>query len=166
MRTIPRAAALILLNLGLLVSALAAVPPDAASASPVKVSRWESNLSIGGVSNGRIGIVKSIWWFALPKVFAIGLSFDYVTEFIPFSVGVALNAPIPVVVPFVCAGAGTSLTVGSITNYGAGVKIRLGRRFGLIAEYRKYHYMHDVGWPSVREKGSADYFGAGIAWIY
>jgi hypothetical protein len=165
MRTIHRTAVLILI-LGLYVSPLAAVPPDAAGASRAKVSRWESNLSIGSVSNGRIGIVKSIWWFAVPKVFAVGLSFDYVTEFIPFSAGVTLNAPIPVVVPFVCAGAGTSLTVGSITNFGGGVKIRLGRKFGLIAEYRKYHYTHDVGWPSVREKGVAEYFGAGIAWIY
>ncbi len=157
----------LVLSLALLVPALAADPGGAQASSPVRIARWESNLSIGGVTNGRLGIVKSFWWYAVPKVVAVGLSFDYIAQVIPLSVGISLSAPIPVVIPFICASAGTSLTVGGISAYGAGLRIRLGSRFGLVAEYRKYHYSHDTeGNPGVREKAVDDYFGAGIAWIY
>jgi hypothetical protein len=85
----------------------------------------------------------------------------------PLSVDVALNAPLPVVVPFVCAGAGGSLTVGGLSFYGGGLKIRLKKRFGLIAEYRKYRYSHNTDTnPPVKEAVKADYIGGGIAWIY
>ncbi|MCX6574483.1 MAG: hypothetical protein NTX99_10900 [Candidatus Aminicenantes bacterium] len=156
------------LLIALLAPSLAAQDADKPTATPVKASRWESNLSGGWVSNGRVGLVKSFWWYALPKVFALGLSFDYVYEAMPLSVDIALNAPIPVVVPFVCAGAGTSLTSGGITFYGGGIKVRLKKRFGLIAEYRKYRYTHsntDTN-PAVEETVNTDYLGAGIAWIY
>ncbi len=155
------------LIIALLVPALAAAAADETAAAPVKVRRWESNLSGGSVSNGRIGLVKSFWWYAWPKVVALGLSFDYVYESMPLSVDIALNAPLPLIVPFVCAGAGGGLTAGGIKFYGGGVKIRLKKRFGLIAEYRKYRYTHDTATnPPVEETADADYFGAGIAWIY
>ena len=96
--------------------------------APRKVRRWESNLSIGHVSNGRLGVVKSLWWFGVPNVLALGLSFDCIfQEAIPLSIDVALNAPLPVVRPFVCAGAGTALNGRGITHYGGGLKVRLGR---------------------------------------
>jgi hypothetical protein len=86
---------------------------------------------------------------------------------VPLSVDIALNAPIPVVIPFVCAGAGGSLTGSTLTFYGGGIKIRLLKKFGLIAEYRRYRYNHDSsGNPPVEEMVDVDYFGAGIAWIY
>jgi hypothetical protein len=155
------------LIIALLAPALAAASADETAATPVKTHRWESNLSGGWVSNGRIGLVKSFWWYALPNVVALGLSFDYVYEAMPISVGVALNAPIPYAIPFVCAGAGTTLTTGGLTYYGCGLKVRLKKRFGLIAEYRKYTYQHDSSMnPPVEETVNADYFGAGIAWIY
>jgi hypothetical protein len=157
----------LLLLLVLLVLALPAQDSDKPAASPPKPSRWESNLSGGWVSNGRIGLVKSFWWHPFRKVVALGLSFDYVYEAMPLSVDIALNAPIPVVIPFVCAGAGGSLTGSSLTFYGGGIKIRLLKKFGLIAEYRRYRYNHDSsGNPPVEEMVDADYFGAGIAWIY
>jgi hypothetical protein len=156
-----------LIVLLLLVPALAAAQDTAASPAPAKAHRWESNLSGGSVSNGRVGLVKSFWWYAWPKIFALGLSFDYVYEAMPLSIDIALNAPIPVVVPFVCAGAGGSLTAGGLTFYGGGIKIRLKQRFGLIAEYRKYRYTHNTDTnPPVEETVNADYLGAGIAWIY
>jgi hypothetical protein len=103
----------------------------------------------------------------VPKFVALGLSFDYVYEAVPLSVDIALNAPLPVVVPFVCAGAGGSLTVGGLTFYGGGIKIRLLKKFGLIAEYRKYRYTHDSNAnPPVTETVNTDYIGGGIAWIY
>jgi len=155
------------LIIAVLAPAFAAGQDTASAASPTKVRRWESNLSGGAVSNGRIGLVKSIWWYPLPKLIAVGLSFDYVYEAMPMSVCVALNAPTPLVVPYVCAGAGGTLTVGGMSFYGAGFKVRIRRRFGLIAEYRKYTYQHDSnGNPPVRETARASYFGGGIAWIY
>ncbi len=155
------------LMLAFFLPAFAASQDAAAAPAPAKTSRWESNLSGGWVSNGRIGLVKSFWWHPLPKVLALGLSFDYVYEAMPLSVDIALNAPIPLVIPFVCAGAGGSLTGSSLTFYGGGIKIRLKKRFGLIAEYRKYRYTHDSATnPPVEETVNADYLGAGIAWIY
>ncbi|MCK7478091.1 MAG: hypothetical protein M0C28_12220 [Candidatus Moduliflexus flocculans] len=98
---------------------------------------------------------------------ALGLSLDHVLEAIPFSLNVALNAPTPVVVPFVCAGVGTAPTCGGISFYGGGVKIRLGRRLGLIAEYRKYFYKQtDGSCDPTFTKAEAGYFGGGIAYIY
>jgi hypothetical protein len=150
-----------------MLSAFAGGAPGAEPPPPQKIKRWESNLSIGGVSSGRFGIVKSFWWFAVPDVIALGLSFDHVIEAIPLSVNVALNAPIPVVRPFICAGAGAALNGTGITHYGGGLKVRLGKKFGLMAEYRQYYYRIIVGYfPKVWEKASAHYFGAGISWFY
>jgi hypothetical protein len=162
-----RACIAAVLSLLVLAGTAAAASADDPPAAPAKVRRWESNLSVGSVSNGRLGVVKSIWWYALPKYIALGLSFDYIYEAIPMSIDVALNAPLGPVIPFACAGAGGSLTVGGMTFYGAGVKIRLSRKFGLIGEYRHYRYSHDsTGNPATKEMSSAGYFGGGIAWLY
>jgi hypothetical protein len=132
-----------------------------------KVSRWESNLSAGAVLQEQIGIVKSFWWYALPKIFALGLSFDFVGATLPISLNVSLNLPLPVVVPFVCAGAGTSVSRGGITNYGGGLKFRIWPKIGILVEYRKYSRKPD---PLVDPPGATrvkrDYIGAGIAYIY
>jgi hypothetical protein len=166
MRALSRSIALALM-LAFFLPTFAASQDAAAAPAPAKAHRWESNLSGGWVSNGRIGLVKSFWWYAWPKVVALGLSFDYVYESMPLSVDIALNAPIPLIVPFVCAGIGGGLTAGGIKFYGGGIKIRLKKRFGLIAEYRKYRYTHDTNTnPPVEETVNADYLGAGIAWIY
>jgi len=156
---------------GLVLCLLAAAPAAGVPAPPEgsapRVPRWESDLSVGAVSSGRLGIVKSFWWYAVPKVVAVGLSLDHVLEAIPFSLNVALNAPLPVVVPFVCAGAGTALTCGGITHYGGGIKVRPGRRLGVIGEYRRYHYWQTNGaFDQILTKAAAHYFGAGISWIY
>lgn len=148
-------------------AAAAGAAPAAAPGSPAKIPRWESNLSLGSVDSGRIGIVKSFWWYAVPRIVTVGLSLDHVMEAIPVSLAVAVNAPTPIAVPFVCAGAGTTLTCGAISFYGGGIKIRLGRRFGLIAEYRKYRYNQTSGsFEQTYTKATAGYFGGGIAWIY
>lgn len=151
----------------LLVSGVSAGAPGADPQAPTKVPRWESNLTLGRVSTGRIGAVKSFWWFAVPKVAALGLSFDWITDMIPFSLGVALNAPVPIVTPFVCAGVGGGLNGCGLDYYGGGLKVRLTRRIGLVAEYRNYRFTTVVSsYPPRREKGSAEFFGAGIAWFY
>ncbi len=161
----PRTALILLVLLTLAATAGAA--PGAAPGPQAKVPRWESNLSLGSVDSGRIGIVKSFWWYAVPRIVTVGLSLDHVMEAIPVSLTVAVNAPTPFAVPFVCAGAGTTLTCGGISFYGGGVKIRLGRRFGLIAEYRKYRYNQTSGsFEQTYTKATAGYFGGGIAWIY
>lgn len=164
----PRPLVAMILALAILLPILAsAAPGEEDAARDRKTGRLESDLSIGSVSNGRLGIVKSIWFYAVPKVLSFGLSFDFVAEFVPFSVGICLNAPIPYVVPFVYAAAGTSLTIGGITHFGGGLKFRLGRRFGLIAEYRRYRYTRNVaGNPPLYEKDTSYHIGAGISWIY
>jgi hypothetical protein len=153
---------------GLLIGTTNAGAAESATSSPKKIARWESDLSIGGVTGGRLAIVKSFWWSPLPKIVAIGLSFDYITQFLPLSIDVSVSAPIPVIVPFVCAGAGAGLSGGGVTSYGGGLKIRLGRRIGIIAEYRNYRYRprsQSVDLP-LGDPVHVHYFGAGLAWIY
>lgn len=150
-----------------LVPAVRAGSSQAETPGTRKTPRLESNLSLGRVSNGRFGVVKSFRWYVVPNVLAIGLTLDFVADVIPFSLGFAVSAPIRAVTPFVCAGAGGGLDGCSINHYGGGLKVRLGRRFGVIAEYRMYHYTFNVAsYPAHRERTSAYYFGAGIAWVY
>jgi hypothetical protein len=149
--------------------------------------RWESNLSVGYIKyeplldppqgrvenpNRPIGIVKAFWFYPfLPRVLAVGLSFDYVIEDLPLSANISLNLPLKVVVPFVSAGTGFSFSGSKLQNYGGGVKLRLGKQFGLIGEYRHYksNKKSRVTVPSeprtnvIRE---SNYFGAGIAYLY
>ncbi len=151
----------------LLTWAFDASAQGSGQAGPPKIARWQSNLSIGAVVDHRMGIVKSFWWFPVPKILAMGMSLDYVMPAIPFSLNVSASAPVPIVTPFVCAGAGGTLTGGKISNYGGGVRIRLGPKFGLVCEYRRYHYSyHPEDIPDALEKDSANYFGAGISWLY
>lgn len=163
------ARALVLLSLvaGLAAPVLGDGVPDPVPARSTKSPRWASNLSGGAVLGRRIGLVKSFWWYALPDVFALGLSFDFVGPFMPLSFNVAVQAPIAVVSPFVCAGAGGGVSGGGITGYGGGLRVRLGPKFGLVAEYRRYHYTQDSNVAPYRdEKVAADYLGAGISWRY
>jgi hypothetical protein len=106
-----RKAILLAILAGLLAPALIADAPDPGAAAKPKISRWESNLSAGAVIGRRIGIVKSIWWFAVPEIFALGPSFEFVGPFVSFSLNVAANAPLGVNVEKVVAdyvGAGIS----------------------------------------------------------
>lgn len=162
-----RKTAPVLLLLGLVVFAAGAYAQEPASAEAAKMSRWQSNLSIGDVFGERIGIVKSLWWYALPKIFAVGGSFDFVMPAIPMSLNVALSAPLPLVTPFVCAGMGVNLTHGGITNYGGGFRVRLGPKIGVVAEYRRYRYTLKLPGPEdEKAKVNSDYVGAGISWFY
>jgi hypothetical protein len=132
-----------------------------------KISRWESDLSVGAVLHKTFGIVKSFWWYPLPKIIALGLSFDYVGQILPLSLNVSLNLPLPVVVPFVCAGAGTSISRGGITNFGGGLKFRIWRKIGILVEYRKYSHKPDPHLdPPNAPRARPDYVGAGISYIY
>jgi hypothetical protein len=163
----PRKLAALVLLLGALAPVLAATPQDPAPAAKPIVPRWESSLSAGAVLDQGIGVVKAFWWYAVPKIVTLGLSFDYFVDGLPLSVNVGLNAPLPVVVPFVCAGAGASFSIGGITHYGGGIKVRLGPKFGLVFDYRKYHYQVDSVYdPGTKVKMASDYFGGGICWTY
>lgn len=143
---------------------------QAAAKSPTKkVFRWEFNLSLGAVleDKANIGIVKSFWWYPLPKIIALGLSFDYIAATLPLSLNVSLNLPSPVIVPFVCAGAGAALSRGGITHFGGGLKFRLWKKVELITEYRKYSHEPDpLISPPNAPRVRADYFGAGVGYLY
>lgn len=156
-----------ILAAGILIAGVTAASAQTDAVKP-KSHRWESNISAGGTGNHRFGLIKSVWYFAVPKILAVGLSADCIMrEAIPFSIDVALNAPIPVVRPFVCAGTGGSLSGGGITSYGGGLKVTLIKRFGLIVEWRHHRYSYKVSEvPVIRGKTSTTYLGAGIHWVY
>lgn len=155
------------LAVGILIAGVAAASAQTDVIKP-KSHRWESNLSAGGTANHRFGLIKSVWYFAIPKILAVGLSADCIMrEAIPFSIDVALNAPIPIVRPFVCAGAGGSLSGGGVSGYGGGLKVTLIKRFGIIVEWRRYRYTYKVSEvPVIRDKATTTYLGAGIHWVY
>jgi hypothetical protein len=150
-----------------LVGPASAADQEAAGTLTTKVSRWESNLSAGVVLQDKIGIVKGLWWYPLPKVLALGFSFDFIGTAAPLSFMVSVNLPAPVVVPFVCAGAGMSLTRGGITHFGGGLKFRVWKKLGFIAEYRRYSRQPErlVDPPGIT-RARRDYIGAGIAYLY
>jgi len=157
----------------ILVLAVAVLPaelqaaPQSDQAKPARLNRWESVLTGGYVSNGHIGLVKSFWWFGLSRALGFGLSFDYVTRDIPISLNVAVSAPLGIFRPFVRAGAGASFSGNGATHYGGGLKVRVGRKLNLIAEYGHYHYSAEEHYSSHgSEKYQADYIGAGINWSY
>jgi hypothetical protein len=153
--------------LGLAAPVLADEAAGSVPARSMRISRWVSNLSAGAVLDRRIGIVKTLWWFAVPNIVAVGLSFDFVGSNMPLSVGAALQAPIAVVTPFVCASAGGSLSGHGITGYGGGFRVRLAPKFGLVFEYRRYHFKQDSpAFASGHEIVDANYVGAGISWRY
>jgi hypothetical protein len=163
----PRQIVVLVILLGALAPVPAAGAQDAVPAAKPKVPRWESSLSAGAVLDQGIGVVKAFWWYAVPKTVTLGLSFDYFVDGLPLSVNVGLNAPLPVVVPFVCAGAGASISIGGIAHYGGGLKVRLKKKFGLVFEYRKYHYQIDSDFePGTKVKVASDYLGGGICWTY
>lgn len=159
--------ALIVLILGLASPVLADGGSDSIPARSMRISRWVSNLSGGVVLGRRPGLVKSVWWYAVPNVFALGLSFDFVGPFIPLSIDVALQAPIAAVTPFLCGGVGGGVNGHGIASYGGGVRVRLVRKFGLVFEYRRYHYTQETAATAGGEENiAADYLGAGISWRY
>jgi hypothetical protein len=156
-----------------------------AQASQNKVPRWESNLSAGYIDytsiqdpatgnvddmNRHIGIVKAFWYYLfLPRIVDVGLSFDYIVDDLPICVNVALNLPTKFIVPFVCAGTGFSFSGSTLKDYGVGIKLRTGKRFGLIAEYR--HYKIKKKSSGINEESStvireSAYFGGGIAYLF
>jgi len=169
----------------LLIITAASGMAQTAPAAQKKIPRWESNLSVGYIDytsvqdpatgniddmDRHIGIVKSFWYYPfLPRVVAFGLSFDYIVDDLPICVNVALNLPMKFFVPFVSAGTGFSFSGSTLQDYGGGVKLRTGKRFGLVFEYRHYKIKkHSSGVLEesstvVRESG---YFGAGIAYLY
>jgi hypothetical protein len=156
---------LIGLFLGLAAPVLADDGPTYVPARSMRISRWMSNLSGGIVLGRRIGLVKSVWWYAVPSVFALGLSFDFVGPSIPLSFDMALQAPIAAVTPFICGGIGWGLNGHGIAAYGGGIRVRLSQKVGLVFEYRRYHYTQESVVTN-EEKVAADYVGSGISWRY
>lgn len=172
--------------LSLLATATLCLGQAAQTAKPHE-HHWESNLSGGYIDyirgdeatggqidnmNRHIALVKSFWFYPfLPRIVALGLSFDYVTDDLPLSLNLGLNLPFKKVVPFVSAGAGFSFSGNTLTNYGGGVKLRTGQHFGLVAEYRFYRIRKKTlvimpGEVSSYVVRRSNYFGAGIAYLY
>lgn len=171
----------------LFILILSAVFCQAQSAAKKKIPRWESNLTAGYIeytsiqdaSTGsvddmsrHIGIVKGFWYYPfLPRIVSLGLSFDYVIDDLPICVNAALNAPLKFFVPFVNVGTGFSFSGSTLQGYGAGFKLRTGKKFGLIAEYHHYRIKKKSNTFGTTEEPTytireSAYFGFGIAYLY
>jgi hypothetical protein len=144
--------------------------------------RVESNLSLGYIDytplanpppnyidtmTRHLAIVKSFWYYPfLPRLLSLGLSFDYLTDSLPLSLNVALNLPAKRIVPFACAGAGFSFSGGTLQSCGGGLKFRIRKRTGVVAEYRHYWVKRKEPRTDQRVTREANYFGAGVAYLF
>jgi hypothetical protein len=146
--------------------------------------RLESNLSLGYIDytplanpppgfvdtmTRHFAIVKSFWYYPfMPRLLSLGLSFDYLTDDLPLALNVALNLPAKRIVPFACAGAGFSFSGSTLQSLGGGLKFRIRKRTGLIAEYRHYWVKKKLTpmETSPRVTREANYFGAGLAYLF
>jgi hypothetical protein len=80
---------------------------------------------------------------------------------------VCLNIPLNRIEPFATAGYGFILERASpASNYGGGVRFLLGKRIGIVAEYRKLHFKYKDNQKQSIISVNVDYFGAGIFYYF
>lgn len=140
---------------------------------------WQKKLSGEfSISNGWVlkeihGVVAAFWWYPVPNIISFGCSVDYICSSVPLSVNAGLNLPLKKIVPFISAGVGSSLTRGSISHYGGGLRFRLWEKIGIILEYQNYRYnvpdlvtqdeiLKAGGWITKLKGKSSGYIGVGI----
>jgi hypothetical protein len=120
----------------------------------------EINVSVGKISTRGIGIIKSMGWYLVRNFVAFDVSITITEEEYPISGNLSFNLPVMErIVPFVTGGAGMSFKSGLIKNLGGGLKFRVLKRTGIIAEYRAY-------FRSGKATRSYHYFGIGLSYLF
>jgi hypothetical protein len=119
------------------------------------------------IEKGNFGLLKSVGWNLLSGWVSAGVNFGIVKNEIMIMGNVCFIIPLNVVEPFVTAGYGFILeTFSAVDNYGAGLRIRLGKSIGIVTEYRKFHFVEFNKRSDIKNETSVDYFGAGIFYYF
>jgi hypothetical protein len=140
--------------------------------------RGSINLTLGyaesnDLEKGNFGLLKSVGWNLLSGWVSAGVNFGIIKNEIMLMGNVCFIIPLNRIEPFVTAGYGFILeTFHAVDNYGAGLRIRLGKSIGIVTEYRKLNFeefnktFNTGGITSKKTKTSVDYFGAGIFYYF
>ncbi len=132
-----------------------------------KVYRGESKVSMGVLVHDVFGIMKSFGYYIIPRYVAVDVNFQYIVRELPIGINLSLNLPMGRITPFVTGGAAASLRGTTIFDAGVGLKVRVGKRTSILAEYRHFRYKYrPAGSNDPKELRTADYFGGGISYDF
>jgi hypothetical protein len=143
---------------------LAAHSLDASEKTP----RGEFNISVGLLLHNNPSIIYGFGYYLVPRFIEVdanmavlaGETDDRGRE-LPLSANLSLNLPLKKIVPFVTGGAGLSPRGTFVKNLGAGIKAKLGRRMGLLVEYKYFTFTSNVSYLAAK-KITYNYIGVGL----
>jgi hypothetical protein len=116
---------------------------------------------------GNFGLLKSVAWNIRSDWISAGINFGIIKNEILLMGNICLNIPLNRLEPFVTAGYGFIIERFTLAgNYGGGVRFLLGKRIGVIAEYRKLHFKYKDKQKNTESSVDVDYFGAGIFYYF
>ena len=137
-----------------------------------KKRRGSDDMTIGLAKSsdkekGNFGLLKSVAWNIGSDWVSAGVNFGIIKNEILLMGNVCLNIPLNRIEPFVTAGYGVIIERFSLaSNYGGGVRFLLGKRIGVVAEYRKLHFKYKDKRKNTESSITVDYFGAGIFYYF
>ena len=142
------------------------------SMSAEQTRRGSINLSLGKANSndeetGNFGLLKSIDWNLRPGWASGGINFGIVKNEILVMGNINLKIPLKRIEPFVTAGFGIIIeSLNLASNYGGGIRIRVGNKIGIVSEYRKMHFKYRPKQRQTKSLIAVDYFGAGLFYFF
>lgn len=133
-----------------------------------KKRRGEINLSMGYAKSddnekGNFGLLKSVGWNLLSGWMSAGINFGIIKNEIMVMGNISFNIPLDRIELFATAGYGGIIeSFALVSNYGGGIRIRVGKKIGIISEYRKLHFKYKNRQRETESTIMVDYIGAGI----
>jgi len=130
------------------------------------------NVAIGTAKSndnesGNFGLLKSLDRNFLSGWASGGINFGIIKNEILLMGNFSLKIPLKRIEPFATAGYGIIIERFSpASNYGAGIRIQLGKKIGIIAEYRKLHFKYKNKQKNSTTSVDVDFFGAGLLYFY
>lgn len=116
---------------------------------------------------GNFGLLKSVGWNLLSGWVSGGINFGIVKNEILAMGNIGLNIPLNRIEPFATAGYGIIIErFSSVSNYGAGIRVLVGKRIGIVAEYRKIRFTYKDKQRQTQSSVNVDYFGAGLFYYF
>ncbi len=123
-----------------------------------ETTRKEIGFSFGWTFGRNPGIMKSLGWFFIPRFVEFDINLAIMEDVFALSGNLSLHLPLGPIVPFITGGGGFSPTGPTVRNLGGGLKFRLSKKTGLLAEYRHFYYSI----PRAKTR----YLGAGITYSF
>ncbi len=137
-----------------------------------KKRRGSDNMTLGLAKSsdketGNFGLLKSVGWNLLSGWVSGGINFGIIKNEILAMGNISFNIPLKRVEPFVTAGYGIVIERFSlVNNYGAGIRVLLGKHVGIVTEYRKLNFKYKDKQKNTTSTVTVDYIGAGIFYYF